>query len=433
MRKKKSKRTSSLKVTTARERMEKLDTAGSSSYLKLPQDTRFFEPQKGKNIIDILGYEVGAGNPVADEGSLYYERTFWIHRNIGVNGDRVICSAKTFGRKCAVCEERDRLRRDGDGDAQSEQLVLELAPKERQVFNVFDAKKADNGVTIWEISAHLFGKKLDEEIDGAEEEDAWELFHTYGEDGKTLRVNMVEDSFGGNTFLRAGSIHFVDRRTELDEEEMLEQAINLDEILVDHGYDKVKAMIDATSDDDDDDAPKRKRGTKPKKSAPVDDDDDEEEDDLPYDDEEEDEPAPKKRATKPKKKAPPVDDDDDDDDDDFDDDEEIDPDDLEDDDIDDDEEEDEPPPKKKKAAKKPAAKKKAPVDDDDEDDWDDFDEDDSDEEEEPAPKKKAKPAAKKTVKKKAPVDDDDDDDWDDDEEEDEPAPYTKPAAKKKRR
>jgi len=383
---------------TGKDRVAKHESSGSIPFLNMPEGASLFAPKPGRMMLDILEYEVGEGNPIADPGTYYYERTFFTHRGIGPNNDSFICPAKTSGKRCPICEHRATLHAD-DGKA-AEDLIKALKPTERQLFNLIDLKEPEKGVQLFLFSYFNFGKMLDAEIGNADEDDNWHNFADYDE-GMTLRVSFAEDSFAGNTFCRAESMNFKARKTAYDADEMLEQVYCLDDIIKELPYKELKDIFlqNPTDDDDDDDAPAPR--VRKRKAAPVADDDDEEEDDVPYDtpkkparkpapvdddddDDEEEEPAPKKKPARKKKPAPVEDDEDDDDD------------------------EDEPAPKKK-----PAKKKKA-----EEEGWDDFDDDGDDEEDEaPAPKKAAKkPAAKKPAAKKkkaAPVEDDDDDDWDD--------------------
>ena len=119
-----------------------------STSLVLPEGTHFFSVKKaGVRRIDILPYEVKQdGNPFAAKGSLHYERTYWAHRGIGPNNDSYICSAKTFNKKCPICEYRAKLQKDPDAE---EQMVKDLAPKERQLFNVIDTAERDKGIQLW--------------------------------------------------------------------------------------------------------------------------------------------------------------------------------------------------------------------------------------------------------------------------------------------
>lgn len=373
--------------------------------VKLPEGVNVFNVKTaGRREIEIAGYIVGKGNPHADPGEIHPERTFYTHKNVGVNEDTYICPAKTSGKKCPICQYVAKLKADGADKKEYEAFY----PKERQLWWVWDHSEPDKGWQLWDISYHLFGKQLVEEVKNSDEEEGLDFFYDLAE-GMTLRLGFKEKTFNGKTFTEVSSIRFKPRDKPLPKGTTAKLAC-LDDLLIIHDYAKLKAIFlqeDGSDEvdseeaedrpnrrpapaDDDDDTPPPKAKRKP---APVDDDDDEpapkaKKRPAPADDDD-DEPAPA-----PKKKSPPKDDFDDDD--------------------------DEPAPKKRKPA---------PVDDDDE----------------PAPKKR-KPAAKDEddddeappPKKRRPAPPDDDDDEEPaprrktkapaaDEDDDEPAPKRKPA------
>jgi hypothetical protein len=332
---------------------------------------------------------------------------------------------------CPICEHRARLAKDPEAD---ENLVRDLGPKERQLWNVIDLDNPDKGVQLWDISFHLFGKLLDDRIKNADEDDDFDFFYEpKSEDGgRTLRLGVSENNFAGRSYYEVTSIDFKPRKKDYDDE-VLEQAQNLDEVLAIPEYAKLKSLfLEAEQNDDEEEekpARKKARTVKPAK----DEDDDEEEE------EEEEEAPPKKPLRKPAKEE------------------------------DDDDEEEAPPKKapKKSEPKKPGIKAGDTVDHpkwgwcnvtrvskdgtsltleddggeihravdaedvevetskpkkgkkvkdtevDEEDDWKDVDEDEDEEEEEKPPKKSLKKPAKTAKKSKKDEDEDtEEDDWD---------------------
>ena len=268
---------------------ETADSGFTPTVVALPEGVSFFSPKKaGTYRLEIIPYEVpakpkGGQNPNAQAGELHYERTYFSHRGIGADEKSYVCPAKTAGKPCPICEHRKELMRSKDSD---EDLIKALAPKQRQLWNVYDHGDAEKGVQVWDISFHLFGKQLKATINNADEDDGWEYFADPA-DGLTLRVGMEEKSFAGNSFLEAASIGFKARREPLADE-ILDAANPLDDLLVLVDYDKLKSIflqeegVDHSADEND---PPAKKERKPK----ADDDDDE--------------PAPKKE--KPKAKDEP--------------------------------------------------------------------------------------------------------------------------------
>lgn len=291
---------------------------------------------RSKMRLDILNYEVTQeDNRNASPGEVHYERTFYIHRNVGANNDTYICPQQTWKKLCPICEFRAKLMKDPDAD---EKLVQDLRPKERQLFNVIDLSAKDKGVQIWDVSYYLFGKLLNARIRNEDEDDNYASFADY-EDGMTLKLGMEEKSFGGNSFTATETIDFKPRREDYDEE-MYEQVFDLDSLLVDTPYAELKKVFlqtdveDTDNDDDDEDekpakktkkkaAPKKSRKKKPPPPEEEEEDEDEDEDEEPEEDEEEDddsdnddadddededdipyeEPVKKKKASKKTKKS----------------------------------------------------------------------------------------------------------------------------------
>jgi hypothetical protein len=360
MRSQSAEREEKYKYASARGRAEQKqrESSFSSNYLKIPEGVKFFKPKVGVMLIDIVAYRVGEGNPCADEGMLHYERTYHLHARIGPDSVPYLCARLTADKPCIICQHRARLLK--TAAEESEDVIKDLAPKERQLFWVRNLKDPDAGWMIWDTSYHLFGKQLDARIRNSDEEEGWDRFAAL-KGGMTLKIGFKEKSFGGRTFLEAETIDFKERE-DLGSK-LLEKLGCLDEMLLLPDYDKLKKVfLEADDEDEDEEAPKSKKSDeddeedeKPAKKKPVVEDDDEDEDEPP-------------------KKSKKASDDDDDDED------EADQEEAKDDDDDDDEDE------------KPAKKSKKPSDDDDEDEdekpakksKDDDDDDDAEADQVPA-------------------------------------------------
>lgn len=252
---------------SGRGRAETHKTGFDSTSVKLPDGVKYFAVKKeGVARLEVIPYTVpeGANNPYAETGDLHFERTYWAHRGIGPEGGSYICSAKTASKKCPICEHRAQLAKDPDAD---EDLVKDLAPRERQLWNIFDHDNADDGVQVWDVSYHLFGKMLDARIKNADEDDGYEYFAD-PEDGMTLKVGFAEKSFAGNTFYETATIDFKKRSQELDAD-IIKKANVLDSLLVLKDYDELKKIYLQT--DDDDEKPKkeseRKEGARNKEES----------------------------------------------------------------------------------------------------------------------------------------------------------------------
>ena len=232
-----------LKYSNPRTRAEAQQAMmGGHTYLNLPRDAQLFRPRAGLMYIDILPYVAGKGNPWAEEGMLHWERTFYVHRGVGPNADTFICPRMTFKKPCPICEYRAKLIKEGDrGDPTVEDMIRDLAPKQRQIFNVIDVKEADKGVQIWDISYHLFGKLLDAMIRNSDEDEGWDRFF-YLDEGYTLKIGFAEKSFGGATFFQAETIALRPRKVQYDEE-ILDQVYCLDDLLICPDYKELKRLF----------------------------------------------------------------------------------------------------------------------------------------------------------------------------------------------
>ncbi|HEC65473.1 MAG TPA: hypothetical protein ENI23_09270, partial [bacterium] len=246
---------------SAQRRVETHKSGFERTTVTVSDDVQFFSLGKeGTKRIDIIPYTVGEGNPFADLGELHFERTFWTHRDIGAEQNSYVCPAKTAKKKCPICEYRSSLQRDPNSDSE---LIKSLVPKERQLWNVIDLEESEKGVQLWEISFHLFGKRLDSEIENADEDDDYKYFADL-KDGRTLKLGVVQKSIkGGKPFCDVDTIGFKTRREDYNES-ILEDVHNLDEILNILDYDKLKDIF-LQVDSDSEEKNKEERTKKPTK------------------------------------------------------------------------------------------------------------------------------------------------------------------------
>lgn len=235
--------TSSLKdrIRKRAEERESYGVGGGTRY-NLPEGVKFFTPKKGTMHLDILPYQVTADNhPEVPKGELYYQRTVWVHFNIGVEEKSYVCP-RTIKQKCPICEEHSRLAKDPDAD---DKIVGALKAKERELFNVIDLDNESEGIQLWDISYHLFGKRLLEEIREGEEE--WAGFSDL-KGGYTLRVRFSEKSFGQNSFLEVSRIDFIDRDEDYGED-ILKKVLDLDAILKIYSYSDLEKIFMGVDED----------------------------------------------------------------------------------------------------------------------------------------------------------------------------------------
>jgi hypothetical protein len=240
----------------ARERADRQKNRGGSNLFDLPENTEIIKAAAKTVKWDFIPYIVSVdGHPEAQKGEEWYERTILVHYNVGVDKRPYICP-RTVSKPCPLCEERKELMKNKLDDEESEALIEELRPKERQIFNVIDTEDPDTGVQLFEHSYFLFGDKLDEEIREGDEEiqDFAEL-----KGGKTLVIRFRKQVKGTFSFLEASKITFKNRDDY--DESILEDVLDLDKILKIPSYallQKELHGVDVDTDDDGDDEEKDK-------------------------------------------------------------------------------------------------------------------------------------------------------------------------------
>lgn len=278
----------------ARRRAEEHKKGGGNyvKRVKLPDGVKFLAVKDDTaRRFDILGYDVTVEhNPWAEQGDFHFERTYFAHRIPDPMSDKnyqtqVICPKKTFGKACPICEF---------ASTQEGEKAKELEPKERQLWNVVDRTDEEKGVQVWDQSYHLFGKKLDFEIQNADDDDGFDAFADW-KGGMTLKVAFEEKKRGSNKFFDAASIQFKGRKEDYDSPAV----VDLDTVLILYTYETLESLLNMEECDLVEDtttgagapkeAPAEKKAPKaPKAPAKVEDDDE--------DAEEEDAEAKKKAA-----------------------------------------------------------------------------------------------------------------------------------------
>ena len=230
-----------------RQRAEERESSGGGGWL-VGDGLSFFTPKKGTSNFRILPYEVTADDhPEVPAGELWYQRTVWVHYEVGADNKSVVCPLKTIKQRCPICEYRNKLMKDPNAD---EDTIKALNPRERELFNVL--VDGEDEPQLLTMSYHCFGKKLEEEVREGEEE--WGGFADL-EGGYLLSVRFQEKKLGKNTFLEASRIDFK-QDDDLDEG-MLSEVYNLDDIINILSYDEIAAMFN----EEEEEPPKRGAGS----------------------------------------------------------------------------------------------------------------------------------------------------------------------------
>jgi len=258
--------------------------------INLPEDMDFWKEKKGRNLIDIIPYEVSIPNHPdgAEPGELWYRMPYKVHFvGFGDNMKSYVCPG-TIGRKCPICEYVAQAMKKGTLD---DDAIASLKPKSRVLYNIIPRGKRDEQeVHVWDISYYNFQQQLDEEIDEGEED--WAGFADL-EDGYTLKVRFSEQKFGKRTFYRASRIDFV-KRDDYDED-ILDDVVQLDSALNILSYKELEKKFLELDDEDEEE----------EKVEPVEDvdrDDEKEEDEPPFDPDEEEQEERKEEKPRRERK-----------------------------------------------------------------------------------------------------------------------------------
>lgn len=233
---------------SAKRRVETHKEGGDNDKsIVLPKGVSQFQiTESGSYRFDVLPYAVGTGNPYADKGSDYYERTYYVHRGVGPNNEVHTCNSKTFGTPCAICDYRAAETKKGT----DWEDLKDSTPKERQLFALWDHKDKDKNAKVWNNSFHLFGKALDAKIRNADEEDGYAYFAD-PVDGFTLRVGATEEKSGGFRWIDCSDIEFRARKQAIPQE-VLDSVPCLDDCIVEADYNKLKTLFLQTDDEGED-------------------------------------------------------------------------------------------------------------------------------------------------------------------------------------
>ena len=243
-----AKKTTGLQYTSAKDWAVKQQSGdsggGGASAITVPEGTTFYKLQYSSEqpwvFLDILPYRVGAGNPYADEGMVHFERTYWRHFIPGADGGgrSAVCLARTFKEDCPICAHIQTLQRSGHGE---DKTTKGLFAKQRQLFNIMDAKNRSDGLVLWESSFHNFGALLKKEMaDPFSDRSGFFRLDT----GSVVRCRVEMHSYADNVkpYARIDKIEFTERSAPLPDT-LLDKVLCLDDLINHPTYDELAALI----------------------------------------------------------------------------------------------------------------------------------------------------------------------------------------------
>ncbi len=245
--KKKSRFGSNVSKTAEREK----NRSKGFTYLNLPKGLEMYKEPFGEIELDVIPYTVTdkhhpdyfEGDPEsAVAGDLWYRRPIQVHRNIGADKETVVCP-KTVGKKCPICEEKDKQYKDG---VPSEDVVGKTSF--RSLYYVVPKKHKDyeEEPHVWDISQYCFGDELNETL----EEDLDDANFPELDGGKTLSIKFAKKKFGTNDFAFCKRIKFLKRKKAYSES-IMKGLPSLDDIFTVRSYKDLQRLFFEMDEEDD--------------------------------------------------------------------------------------------------------------------------------------------------------------------------------------
>jgi hypothetical protein len=213
---------------------------------------KFWKSKEGEHDIIMVQTLTGKNHPSLSPDQMIHELPVFVHRQIGLNKDQFVCLNRTYGKPCPICEHLASFV------DPSEATVKAYAPSKRMLYNVIvcdNATEEAQGVRVWEVSAKLFSKPLEDY--SHKKREGGEVRYADIDNGKV--VNFVQA--GQKLSLEFNSFEFKKRRPITDEE--LESAAILDELIHIPTYDEVNTALKSGLE------AKGETRTEPKKDNPA--------------------------------------------------------------------------------------------------------------------------------------------------------------------
>ena len=230
--------------SAARRWAEQEQSNFETTTLRIPEGLGFYKLQEGVVNLDIIPYQVKAGgigpnavkggNPHAEAGEMYFQRTYFQYSHIGPGDHRFVAPGATFNDRDYISEVRQSLQRQPGHDPAEEKA---LAPKKRNLWLVYDHDEPAKGVQRWDFSFHQFGKLLIARISSSDEDSNWDLFWYTNEKGLSLRLTVKENKPYG---LEVIAIDFIPRKKP-QPAAIVNHGYDLDAMPIRMSYEKLKA------------------------------------------------------------------------------------------------------------------------------------------------------------------------------------------------
>jgi hypothetical protein len=218
------------------ESSKRKDEGSGNSYILSGNFNRFKPKPEDECIFDIIPYFAGKFSPIDNHGNPKnpydepaYVLEFWQHQNIGVDEmGRCLCLAKTFGKRCPVCEDRIELIKNGG----NEETIKAIKPKPRCAYNIvaYHGQEEKKGIQIYELSWHYGEKEFQirakKRARGDEESDS--ILYMDPKDGKSIEFTQTGKE--ASPWYKLDGVTFSNRDYEISDK-LLESAHCLEDLL----------------------------------------------------------------------------------------------------------------------------------------------------------------------------------------------------------
>lgn len=244
----------------AKARMD--EQRGGGTTLRLPEgytDVEFYKVKGTRVELDIVPYVVTVKDRPdnVEKGELWHTRRYYTHRNVGSDEQSYICPKATAGLPCPICEYAAAQRKRGA----DREVLKELRPRARDLFNIVDLDD-DGKIKVWDVSAFLFGDKLNTELMDSDDPDNDGFADL--QDGRTLKLRFEKKSFNKNDFYAIDRIDFKPRKAY--KESILDEVVDLDKMLVIPTYEELERLFymeeaaPAREEEPEEESPRPRRG-----------------------------------------------------------------------------------------------------------------------------------------------------------------------------
>lgn len=199
-------------------------------------DVPLWSPGFEQHTIDIIPYYAGKKDPNTEHGNGTYTFAFFVHQRIGAQNKTYICP-EMYGDKCPICEYRNKLRMKNDPKYKS------YFPKPRHLYNVVvldNDKEKKKGVQIWDVSYHYFEKHLAAISKKPARAGREEKIINFADPEKGSSVIFEIEKPKSEDDYPKFIGHTLDERDYEIDDDILEQARKLDELVVVESYDTIK-------------------------------------------------------------------------------------------------------------------------------------------------------------------------------------------------